>query len=71
MRNRDESFIAEVIPSGLLSTVIDWIKDNLKPDDVFDDDELFAWCKSNANEATEVCPDDLLRDWANDYAREE
>ena len=37
---------------------------------MFDDDELFAWCKSNANEATEVCPDDLLRDWASDYARE-
>ena len=73
MKNTNEAFINDVIPSDLLETVIDWIKENLKPGDVFEEFELFDWCKANCTDAAEVCPCDLLHDWAmdHDYVREE
>ncbi len=73
MKNTNEAFINDVIPSDLLETVINWIKENLKPGDVFKEFELFDWCKANCTDAAEVCPCDLLHDWAmdHDYVREE
>ncbi len=70
---KNKQFIAELIPSDLLDIAIDWIVDNLPPDEVFDEDTLFEWCKSNANHAEDVCPDILLHEWAmdNGYVEEE
>ena len=47
MKNKNESFILEVIPSDLLEAVIDWINDNLTPDEVFDEYELEDWAEDN------------------------
>jgi len=73
MKNKDQLFIADVIPSDLLETAVDWIKSNLEPGDVFEEYELFDWCKSNCTDASDVCPTNLLHDWAVDrgYVREE
>ena len=69
---KNKQFIAELIPSDLLDTALDWIGDNLSPDQVFDEDVLFDWCKSNTHDAEDVCPDILLYEWAgaNDYVVE-
>jgi hypothetical protein len=39
---------AEVkMSTASLDEAIDWIKNNLKPDDVFDNKELESWAESN------------------------
>jgi hypothetical protein len=49
---------------NLLDAVIEWLTTNLDPSDVFSEEELFDWCQDNATDATRVCSDPLLRDWA-------
>ncbi len=62
---RDQDFLAGVMPAGFFDCVIDWIKDNLEPDDVFDDDELIEWTRKNAS-PDDVFDSDTLGEWAED-----
>jgi hypothetical protein len=42
-----ERFIKEAIPSDLLNDIVDWIADNLVPEDVFSEELLEDWAKDN------------------------
>jgi hypothetical protein len=44
---QNDDFIAELISAAPLDTAIEWIKGNLSPDDVFDEDQLAAHARSN------------------------
>lgn len=46
---QDKAFIAEVIsiPDDLLEKSIDWIRDNLSPEEVFSDKQLNDWAEQN------------------------
>jgi hypothetical protein len=57
-------FLAFVVSSDLLDEAVDWIASRMRPDEVFDQDVLFDWCRENAMEAHEVCPDWALHEWA-------
>lgn len=41
------NFIKDVIPECLLEDTVFWIKSNMKPEDVFDKDELEEWAIEN------------------------
>lgn len=43
----NEVFIKSVIGDDLLDKVVEYIKDNLHPEDVFDEDELNSWAEDN------------------------
>ncbi len=44
-------FAEEIInPNDLLDDTVAWIKDNLEPDDVFDEDDLIKWAEANGYE---------------------
>lgn len=45
--SQDKTFISEVIGSDLLQNAINWIAQNLSPDDVFADSELEEWAEDN------------------------
>ena len=44
---QDENFISSVISNDLLQESIDWIKENLCPEDVFDEQILNEWAEEN------------------------
>lgn len=46
---KDNQKFAEILFEGstLLDTAADWIRDNLKPDQVFDDKQLEQWAEAN------------------------
>lgn len=44
---QDADFLKEVIPSTLLELALDWITNNMEPEDVFDDDRLSDWALAN------------------------
>ncbi len=56
MINKDQAFINDVMPSDLLDTVVEWIKTNMTPGDVFEEDEIIDWCRAN------TAPDDVFSD---------
>ncbi len=45
--NQDDNFLASVISSTLLEDSIDWIQDNMTPEDVFSELQLGIWAKEN------------------------
>ena len=46
--SQNRNFSSTVLPmDDLLDMAIDWIKSNLTPDDVFDDDVLKEWAIDN------------------------
>jgi len=45
--SQDRRFLDEVVGSRLLEEAIDWIKNNLEPDDVFSRDDLARWAINN------------------------
>lgn len=45
--NEDQSFIVSIIPTSLLEEAISWIKNNLYPEDVFEEDQLKLWAEEN------------------------
>ena len=47
---QDREFIASVISSALLEDAIDWIRENLEPEDVFGDKTLEDWARTWAEE---------------------
>ena len=44
---QERSFDAAIAPSGMLDTAVEWMKYNLNPGDVFDDDDLEKWAEDN------------------------
>ena len=40
-------FVSEVISSSALEEVISWIKSNLEPEEVFDENQLEEWAETN------------------------
>ncbi len=44
---QNDDFTAELISASPLDTAIEWIKGNLSPDDVFDEDQLAAHARAN------------------------
>lgn len=44
---QEKEFINSVISTSLLDDAISWIKDNLKPDDVFNAGDLENWAEDN------------------------
>jgi hypothetical protein len=51
--NEDQSFIHAVINPCLLEEALEWIKDNMEPADVFDEDELRSWAENKGMEDAE------------------
>jgi len=45
--SEDRSFLNDVIGTGLLETSIEWISDNLDPEDVFNESALEDWAIRN------------------------
>ncbi len=45
--SQDASFLSEVISNTLLEEAIDWIRSNMEPDEVFEEDELREWAQNN------------------------
>ena len=43
----NKQFLSSVINENLLDEAINWIKSNMNPDDVFDEDQLEEWAKDN------------------------
>jgi len=44
---QEQDFINNIISSDLLENAIDWIKNNLSPDDVFSQKDLESWAEDN------------------------
>ncbi len=53
---QDRNFISSVISNTLLEDSIEWIKENMNPEDVFSDAQLEAWAKDywNIDYITEI-----------------
>lgn len=47
---QDSEFVSAVISSSLLEDAIDWIQNNLNPEDVFDEKTLDTWADENGYE---------------------
>lgn len=41
--SQDRAFIESLLPSSLLEQAVEWIKNNMSPEDVFDDNNLQTW----------------------------
>jgi len=70
-------FLDAVIDEGLLHRSIEWISDNLGPDDVFEADDLNDWARENKGKL-DAGPEDLfddtdLEEWAagNGYVKKD
>jgi len=42
---QDDDFIKSIIPAVLLEMAIQWIVDNMEPDDVFSRERLKSWAE--------------------------
>lgn len=65
---QDENFkkiIGEELPKSLLQTAIDWIRDSMSPETVFEPEKLKKFIGDTCTPA-EVFSDDELNQWALD-----
>jgi hypothetical protein len=69
--SQDNAFVSSIISRTLLEESIDWIKDNLEPEDVFDYSTLEGWVIDHVE--VSHFPEDELREWAeaNGYTKPE
>ena len=44
---QDSEFKDAIVPSSLLEEAIEWIKSNMEPEDVFNDDDLKTWAEDS------------------------
>lgn len=58
-------FKKAVIDDGLLDSAVEWIRDNMAAEDVFDEDELVQWVEKN-REPDDVFTKEALKAWAED-----
>ena len=72
--HQDRDFADRLIPGrdSLLADAIEWIRGNLRPDQVFDEQELYAWASENASDPEDVFSTHELDRWAeaNGYVPE-
>lgn len=45
--SQDQAFLSAVISSTLLEESLEWIRQNLSPDEVFEEDTLKEWAVNN------------------------
>ena len=50
---QDEDFLKAVIPRTLLEKSIEWIRENMEPEDIFAESDLERWAKDNGMEYSE------------------
>lgn len=63
---QDQAFnkmVSDELPNSLLQSTIDWIRDNLQPDGVFEQSQLNKFV-SDVAQPDEVFSEELLRMWA-------
>lgn len=67
---QDQDFLSDVLGFGLLESSIEWISQNLNPIDVFKEDVLQDWAKSN--DFIDIHNQSELETWAekNGYIKE-
>lgn len=72
LTNKQKSDFADHMFSDSLEGTIDWINDNMDPDQVYGKDELKEWIQINKN-PEDIFEEDQLTDWAkrNGYILEE
>jgi len=61
---QDSKFIHDIVGENILEEVLGWIKSNMNPEDVFDEQALKNWAIENVK-VNEYDEEDL-RDWANE-----
>lgn len=68
--NENKKFTESVFGEYPLDSAIDWIKDNMEPDDVFEDDELIVWANNKRPEV--IFSNTTLEEWAleNGFVKE-
>lgn len=44
---QDQKFMKDMIPQSFLEDAIDWIKNNMNPEDVFPPSDLEIWAKDS------------------------
>lgn len=49
-RRQDELFISELIPDNLLELAMEWLQNNMEPQDVFTTTQLETWARANGFE---------------------
>ncbi len=52
--NRNEQFAQHMITNEPLDNAVDWIQDNLNPDDVFSQQSLLDWAGENLEGVSET-----------------
>jgi len=62
-KKENQDFIEDLISSEPLDKAIDWIKDNMNPDEVYTEDQLITHIKKKCK-PDEVFDDDDLAEWA-------
>lgn len=69
---QDKEFLHDVVDTGLLERAINWIKNNLEPDNVFSEDELLKWASNYDPETVFEKNIGDLENWAekNGYVKE-
>lgn len=67
---QNEQFINHVFDQNLLETSIDWIADNMEPEDVFSKEQLINWAQQK--KADDIFEVSELEEWAlnNGFVRE-
>lgn len=45
--DENKKFAAAILPGYLLDAAVDWILDNMEPEDVFDEEKLKEWALAN------------------------
>jgi hypothetical protein len=66
---QEKDFQFEVLGTLSLSSVVDWIQNNLSPEDVFDEKDLKGWASNLSPE--DLCDEKDLEQWAldNDFIK--
>jgi hypothetical protein len=70
-KNKVKAFQNALFSEDMMEAVMDWVRDNYSPDEVFDEDALTAWAEEQ--DLTEMMDEDALMEWAteNGYVLEE
>ena len=61
---QDSKFINDIVGVNILEEVVEWIKSNMNPEDVFDEKALKHWAIENVK--VDEYDEEDLRDWANE-----
>lgn len=70
-KNKAKALQSALFSEDMMEAVMDWVRENYTPDEVFDEDALAEWAEENDLE--EAKDDDAMADWAteNGYVLED